>query len=445
MTATDEPDFRTRADRALGLHRSGNLAGAEAEYRAALAIAPDTRAVLHNLGVLLAERGETEEALAILDRLVALQPSYASAHFNRATALRAAGRDEEALAAFRTVVALEPDHIDAHRALGFLWLAARKPGRALDHFARTYELRRGDDRTGTATRSLRTATREKLEHDAALFRHLPQRARDRNRFVTMARAYESVANELGDGIAELTEAQLEILGDGYNGPINLAEAPELPGGAVSPDLDAGRIIRDFRNTTPGVARVDRLLTPRALTLLRRHLLESTIWHDFAHIPGFVASYLEDGLACPLVLQIADEFRAALPDLLGPHPLTQAWAFKGLRGTEPIDLHADDAAISLNFWVTPDSANRAPDRGGLAIYAVPPPAGWELVDYDADRARIRTFLAGHEDRKLTIPYGENCGVLFESRLFHGSDSPDFAEGYENRRINITMLFGTAKQM
>ncbi len=443
MTATENPAFKACVDRALALHQGGNLAEAEAEYRTALGISPETPALLHNLGVLLAERGQTDEALALFDRLVALQPSYASAHFNRAGALRAAGRDEEAITAYRTVVALEPDHIDAHRALGFLWLAAGKRGRALDHFARTYELRRGDDRMGTAALSLRTATREKLEHDAALFRHLPPRTRDGRRFETMARAYEAVAREIGDGVVELTDSQLEILGEGYNGPVRLAEAPELPGGAVSPELDTAGIVRAYRETTPGCARVTGLLNPRALTLLRRFLLESTIWHDFAHIPGFVASYLEDGLACPLVLQIADEFRSALPDLLGPHPLTQAWAFKGLRGREPIDLHADDAAISLNFWMTPDSANKVPGRGGLVVYPDPPPTDWELVEYDADRARIRAFIAGHEDRKLTIPYGDNCGVLFESRLFHGSDSPDFAEGYENRRINITMLFGTAR--
>ena len=56
----------------------------------------------------------------------------------------------------------------------------------------------------------------------------------------------------------------------------------------------------------GAIAVDDLLTPQALNSLRRFLLESTIWHDFSHIDGFVASYLEDGLACPLLLQIADD-------------------------------------------------------------------------------------------------------------------------------------------
>jgi hypothetical protein len=42
--------------------------------------------------------------------------------------------------------------------------------------------------------------------------------------------------------------------------------------------------------------------------------------------------------------------------------------------------------------------------------------------------------------LLVPYRENRAVLFESRLFHQSDIPDFRQGYEDHRINITLLFG-----
>jgi len=40
----------------------------------------------------------------------------------------------------------------------------------------------------------------------------------------------------------------------------------------------------------------------------------------------------------------------------------------------------------------------------------------------------------------VPYRENRAVLFKSRLFHRSDVTQFANDYENHRINITMLFG-----
>lgn len=425
--------------------QAGRLEQAEESYRAALGLAPDNPGILHNLGVLVARRGDPAAALSLFDRLLAAEPYYASAHFNRGNALWALGRPDDAIPAFRAAVALEPDHHDAHRALGFLWLAAGDRDRSLDHFARTYDLRRGEGRNGMANRSLRMATRSKLQHDADLFRHLPPRVRDGRRFETLARLYESVALEIADAPVELSESQLETLGSDYNGPIHLPDAPEIFSGAVNGELDAEAIGRMYRDTEPGIAWFDDLLTPKALSLLQRFLRESTIWHDFSHIGGFVAAYLEDGLACPLVLQIADEFRAALPTLLGPHPLTQAWAFKGLRGDQPIDIHADDAAISLNFWVTPDSANRNPDRGGLALYRAVPPPDWPIVDYDADRARVQAFLERRGDSAVTVPYRENRAVLFESRLFHGSDAPDFAPGYENHRINITMLFGTAARL
>jgi tetratricopeptide (TPR) repeat protein len=83
----------------------------------------------------------------------------ASAHYNRASALQALGQSRDALQSFARVCAIDPGHYDAHRALGFLWLAEGAAANALDHFARTYELRRGDDRSGIAAKSLTWAVR----------------------------------------------------------------------------------------------------------------------------------------------------------------------------------------------------------------------------------------------------------------------------------------------
>ena len=44
-------------------------------------------------------------------------------------------------------------------------------------------------------------------------------------------------------------------------------------------------------------------------------------------------------------------------------------------------------------------------------------------------------------QLYSPYHENRAVIFNSNLFHQTDNLDFKDGYENRRINVTMLFGT----
>jgi tetratricopeptide (TPR) repeat protein len=425
---------------AVAHHEAGRFDQAEAAYQEALGVAPGHPAVTHNLGVIAAAKGRHRDAIAYFDTAIAAEPQYATAHYNRASALQALGQTRDALQSLAQVCATDPGHYDAHRALGFLWLAEGDRGRALDHFARTYELRRGDDRTSIAAKSLTWAARDKLLHDAAQFRYLAERRRDRLRFETLARNYEAMAQGVPDKAVPLSDKQLDALGDDYNTALHIAGAPEIAGRAVRERPDHDALMRRYREHECGAVWFDDLLTPAALAALKRYLSESTIWHDFSHIGGFVASYLEDGLASPLLLQIADEIRAAFPDLLGPHPLSQAWAFKGLKPTAAVEEHADDAAVSINFWVTSDRANRNPDGGGLIVCRAPPPARWQVHGYEADKAAIAEFLDRHAADNLVVPYRENRAVLFESRLFHRSDATNFAPGYENHRINLTLLFG-----
>jgi Flp pilus assembly protein TadD len=437
--ATQRSDeFRALVADAMVHFQAGRPAEAERAYRAALALVPADPAVTHNLGVAVAAQGRHREAVGCFDEALRADPAFVSAHYNRAVALLRLGDMREAIKAFSRAAQLEPQHYEAHRILGFLRLAQGERGRALDHFARTYELRRGDDRTTIARKSLTTATRHKLEHDAEQFLYLSQRTRDRLRFELLARSYRSVAERLSSEVTPLSDAQFEVLGDDYNTAIHLREAPEVADSAVNERSGRAALAAQF--DAQGAIFVDDLLTPPALASLRRFLLESTIWHDFSHIEGFVASYLEDGLACPLVLQIADELRRAFPDILGAHALSQAWAFKGLQAQAAVDAHADDAAVSINFWVTPTEANLDPEHGGLVVCLAPPPNDWQITDYEADQARIVTFLAQKADERLIAPYRQNRAVLFRSRLFHYSDHPEFAPGYANHRINLTLLYG-----
>ena len=436
MKQSDE--LRALVADAMAHFQAGRLAEAESAYLAALARAPDDPAVMHNLGVAIAAQGRHRTAIDCFEAVLKRDPGFVAAHYNRGVALTQLCETREAIKAFGRAAQLEPEHYEAHRALGFILLAQYERGRALDHFARTYELRRGDDRTMIARKSLTTATRHKLEHDAEQFLYLSQRTRDRLRFELLARSYRAIAAELSDAGATLSEAQIEALGEDYNTPIHLRAAPEVAGCTVNERADRPALTTQFE--AQGAITVDDVLTPQALHSLQRFLLESTIWHDFSHIEGFVASYLEDGLACPLILQIADELRRAFPNILGAHALSQAWAFKALQTQAAVDVHADDAAVSVNFWVTPTQASLNPDRGGLVVCRTPPPDDWQITDYDADHERIVTFLAQEGSESVVVPYRQNRAVIFRSRLFHHSDRPEFASGYENHRINLTMLYG-----
>ncbi|HUC51432.1 MAG TPA: tetratricopeptide repeat protein [Xanthobacteraceae bacterium] len=440
VTARDETDLAALAATAEAHVQAGRLDEAQTAYRAALAIAPGNTALLQNLGAIAAMRGHYREAVALFDSVIAREPHSTAAHYNRALALLSLGQRRAAIEGFSRVCVLQPEHYEAHRTLGFLWLAEGNRGRALDHFARTCELRRGEDRSNLAGKSLTYATRDKLLHDAEQFHFLAKHARNGQRFTDLARTYEDVGRDFPEQLTRLSERQIGRLGDDYNCPINLRTAPEVAGRAVGERCDLGVLVHGFRASNAGAIYFDNLLTPEALKRLRSFLLESTIWHDFSHIGGFVASYLEDGLACPLILQIANEIRSTFAGLLTDHPLTQAWAFKGLKPSSAIDVHADDGAISVNFWVTPTDANQKPDAGGLVVSLVPPPKDWQMHDYTADQDRIVAFLEQNSRDRLRVPYRDNRAVLFSSRLFHWSDRPEFAPGYENHRVNLTFLYG-----
>ncbi|MFP6755829.1 MAG: hypothetical protein VCB60_08950, partial [Alphaproteobacteria bacterium] len=99
--------------------------------------------------------------------------------------------------------------------------------------------------------------------------------------------------------------------------------------------------------------------------------------------------------------------------------------------------------NVNFWITPDSANRNPTNGGLIVHKKEAPLEWSFNVYNRANKRIREFLAEHDSGKMVVPYAENRVVLFNSNLFHGTDRLEFKTGYKNRRINITMLFGSRR--
>ena len=155
----------------------------------------------------------------------------------------------------------------------------------------------------------------------------------------------------------------------------------------------------------------------------------------------------DGLASPLIFQIADELREKFPKIFKSHTINQIWAYKydsrakyknsSVRG---INVHADFAAINVNFWVTPKEANLNQKTGGLIVYDVEAPEDWNFNTYNNNEKRIREELKKSKGKTKVIKYNENRAVVFNSNLFHETDSYEFKEGYKNRRINVTILFG-----
>jgi hypothetical protein len=147
-----------------------------------------------------------------------------------------------------------------------------------------------------------------------------------------------------------------------------------------------------------------------------------------------------GFCSRVILAIADELKLAMPNVIGSNALSHAWGFKYDQGMKGINLHADFARINANFWITPDEACLDKTKGGLLIYDVPAPTDWNFYSYNCDQKKIRAFLEEKNSKFVRVPYRCNRCVLFDSTYFHATDELYFKEGYTNRRINCTLLYG-----
>ena len=59
----------------------------------------------------------------------------------------------------------------------------------------------------------------------------------------------------------------------------------------------------------------------------------------------------------------------------------------------------------------------------------------------NRALVDTRLTtGPGATAVTIPYRCNRAAIFDGMIVHSTDEFRFKDGYENRRINITLLYG-----
>jgi hypothetical protein len=189
--------------------------------------------------------------------------------------------------------------------------------------------------------------------------------------------------------------------------------------------------------------IDDLLTETALERLRRFCWGSTIWRK-VYADGYLGALPEYGFACPLLAQISEELRGTYPEILEQYKLLQFWGFKYDSTLSGIKMHADFAAVNVNFWITADEANLDPEHGGLVIWDVPAPLDWDFAKYNDSPQLARDFLAQSGARPVSVPHRANRAVIFDSDLFHETDRISFKEGYRNRRINITLLYGRREE-
>lgn len=420
------------------------LPEAQATYEEVIRLNPDHAEAHNNLGVILKEQGHLDAAADAYRRAIALKPNHAEAHNNLGLVLLEQGQTDEAIRSFERALQAHPGYGTALYNLGIAWIWREDMPRALRCFTETAQAKHAHGRAVTDA----SVFRSRLKHDAEQVAYLFERGLLGESW----RVYQDVLTRLLTQVAPVpgaatgnrvpvSPADLQPIAPSFNRLLYVAPCDTIAEGALASDLDTAAIEARYLGTQPEVTHIDGLLSEEALRRLREFCWTSTIWKkDYEN--GYIGAFLGDGFASPLLLQIAEELRRRLPRIFGTHRLTQAWAFKHDSARRGLNIHADAAAVNVNFWITPDEANLDQESGGLVVWDKEAPRDWDFKTYNSDsaRGRIYDWLKEQGAREITIPYRANRAVLFNSDLFHETDDIAFQEGFTNRRINITLLYG-----
>ena len=266
--------------------------------------------------------------------------------------------------------------------------------------------------------------------------------------VYATRGHSGERTALLTGFYEMDARDRMLLGSTYNRALvfagsHAALGARRPGGEAALAANGMWASSDANFADDGsIVVVDDALTPGALDALLEYCRSATVFFETKphNAGGHLGAYAVDGFAAPLLLQVAEELRAALPRTLADKPLLNFWGYKYQHAERGIGVHRDQSQVNVNLWLTPDGANLELDRGGMMLYddegAISMADGEtprELLGPDAD-AVLADFPS------VAVPYRQNRLVLFDSQLLHASDVGAWRPGYEHRRISLTFLFG-----
>ncbi len=424
----------------------GDDKGAEQAFQTALDLGGDSAADLTFIGLAYQRWGFYEQAAARYERALRLVPRHHFARHHLAMCRHALGDFGRAKELYSKVLSAQPKNHEALCNLGTLYKETGELELALQHYVRAMRIVRrvpAADSTLAGDAFGRTTSLHKLRLELEQLENLRAEGALPDQYAGYLAGYRDVIAELertqgGDHRRRLTARQYARVGRLMHKLVHVRDCDAPSDGVLNPTLDFSGLAEQYHDRAPGLVVIDEFLAPDALAALRAYCVESTIWFDFAKAGGYCGAYMEDGFGNPLLAQLAREVREKLPSILGPHGVQNMWAYIYDHRMSGISLHADAAAVNLNFWLTPDSACEDAASGGMVVYLREAPLEWDFDLYNNRPDDLRAFLRGAE--KVVIPYRCNRLVMFHSNLIHETDRFSFRAGLHNRRINVTMLFG-----
>ncbi|MDP2645030.1 MAG: tetratricopeptide repeat protein, partial [Desulfobacterales bacterium] len=134
-------NFIAHINLGLALADKGRTDDAIGHYRQALRLKPDYVEALNNLANALADQGRTDEAIGNFRQALRLRPDYARAHYNLGYTLARRGQADDAIGHYREALRLKPDYVEAHYNLALKLADKGQTDEAIGHFRQALRLK----------------------------------------------------------------------------------------------------------------------------------------------------------------------------------------------------------------------------------------------------------------------------------------------------------------
>jgi tetratricopeptide (TPR) repeat protein len=138
---------RELMDRAMQLHREGQLGAAASLYREILRSEPANFDAMNLLGNICLREGEADEALSVIGNALSINPRSLEAQMNFGYALSQLDRLDEAMASFRRAIEMRPDFAEAHNSLATLLALSGRLDEAAASYRRVIDIEPGSAET----------------------------------------------------------------------------------------------------------------------------------------------------------------------------------------------------------------------------------------------------------------------------------------------------------
>lgn len=414
----------------------------------------------YNLGRVHTELDEYNEALNYLEIAITLEPEHVNALCYLGIVHQELECFDDAISFFKQAVVINSDYYFAYFNMSISYIALSDIDNAIKCFKRCSEILHGhplNENIEEKIKSLPISGSQnvflhKILHDCEQFSYLASKfntpflsevAEEWNSLATELNIYELENQEAFVGFSvDIDRSKYPLVLKTINKPINICPSNKVLQ-AINPKLDFDSIQESFINGDMQAIAIDNILTDEAWYSLQEFCNVNTFWYGLR--PGYLGAFSHDGFYSELLFQIAIELREKFPRIFKHHSWRNYWGFKHDKSHGGINVHADVAALNVNFWITPSEANLDPNSGGLLVWDQRPPPDWNFKKLNEDDEAIKTYLKSKNSQPFRFPYKGNRALIFSSDLFHKTDEINFKPGYTNRRLNITMLYGRRKDV